>query len=113
MAQRILGRIKGAPQNIYQIRRVPKIGDMVMVHHDHKKRQLWGMVRIEDLIMGESEIVRGAKVKICRAGKDPSIIERPIEKLFPLEMGSMKGDDGQDPRPKRGAARVAEEKRVD
>ena len=68
----------------------PKVGDVVVIHHDDKKRTLWKLGRVIDLLRGKDGIVRGARVKTDSKYLG-GIIERPLQKLFPLEMG--RGDD--------------------
>ena len=41
----------------------PKINDVVVIHEDNKKRPLWKLGRVVDLIKGKDGVVRGAKVK--------------------------------------------------
>ena len=67
----------------------PKVGDVVVVHEDNKKRLLWRLGRVTELLKGRDSVIRGAKVKVAERGKRTTQIERPIQKLFPLEMGQM------------------------
>ena len=71
----------------------PKVGDVVVIHEDNKKRTLWKLGRVVDLLRGKDGVVRGAKVKTDSKYMG-GIIERPLQKLFPLEMG--RGDDKND-----------------
>ena len=59
-----------------------KIGDVVLIHDDNKKRNEWKIGRIERLILGNDEVIRGAV--LCTSGT--SRISRPIQKLYPLEI---------------------------
>ena len=90
----------------------PEIGDIVMVQNENKKRHLWLMGKIDKLIGREGEI-RGARVKVSKEGKKTGYIERPLEKLFPLEMGQPRDDDIEtvDRRERRKAAKIGEESR--
>jgi hypothetical protein len=64
----------------------PKPGDVVVIHEDNKKRALWKLGRVVDLIKGKDGVVRGARVK-TESTYSGGVIERPLQKLFPLEMG--------------------------
>ena len=64
----------------------PKVGDVVVIHEDSKKRVLWKLGRVVELLRGKDNVARGAKVK-TDSRYSGGIIERPLQKLFPLEMG--------------------------
>ena len=70
----------------------PKIGDVVVIHEDNKKRTLWKLGRVVDLIKGKDGVVRGAKIK-TDSTYSGGVIERPLQKLFPLEMGRGENDN--------------------
>ena len=73
----------------------PKINDVVVVHQENKRRHLWRLGRIMQLKRSTDGEVRGAMVRVAEKGKRPTIIERPLNKLFPLEMkdGGQVNDD--------------------
>lgn len=56
-------------------------GEVVIIKSEEKNRGQWKLGIIEELITGQDEVVRGAKL---RAGK--SILERPVKLLYPLEL---------------------------
>ena len=60
-------------------------GDIVLVYEDNQKRNVWKMAIVEELIKGKDGEVRGAKVRKAAKGK-PIILNRPLQKLFPLEI---------------------------
>eukprot|EP00794_Sanderia_malayensis_P012189 gene12189-biopygen9725 len=61
-------------------------GDVVLVHEEKVKRGMWKMAVVEKLIFGKDNQVRGATIKRVAKGKGkPEIIDRPIQRLFPLE----------------------------
>jgi len=70
-----------------------KVGDVVVVHEDNKKRHLWRLGRVTELLKGRDSVVRGARVKVAEKEKKPTSIERPLQKLFPLEMGQYQGGE--------------------
>ena len=57
------------------------VGDVVMVRSDEKNRAKWPLGIVEELISGRDDVVRAVKL---RAGK--SYLERPIQRLYPLEL---------------------------
>ena len=60
----------------------PSIGDIVHIHEDRQPRQKWLLRRITELIKGKDDNVRGAVVFLGRTKRN---IERPINKLYPIE----------------------------
>ena len=61
------------------------MGDVVIVHEDNVRRNFWRLGRVERLIMGSGGVVRGAAVKVGERNKPSTVIERPVQKLYPLE----------------------------
>lgn len=107
------------------------IGDLVLVHDEKRPRLIHRMGKVEDLIKGEDNIIRGAVVRVTSGGGTP-ILWQPVQKLYTLELNfntkttrneddevqhseSQVGDSGQPkkrPKPKRVAVQVPVE-RVD
>ena len=90
----------------------PKVGDVVLVKSDDKKRGKWPIGIVEELIVGKDKVVRGARL---RSGK--SYIERAIQHLYPLELSYVReprpDETGLNPearpfRPRRDAAVAAQ-----
>ena len=86
-------------------------GEVVIIKSEEKKRGQWKLDIIEELITGQDGVVRGAKL---RAGK--SILKRPVQLLYPLELSSerpprrpgVEFDPRAEPfRPRRSVAAVA------
>ena len=44
------------------------------------------MEKVEELVVGKDEVVRGAKLKVFSKGK-PVYLSRPIQRLYPVEVG--------------------------
>lgn len=63
------------------------IGDVVLVHEDNAKRSNWKMGKVVEKIIGKDGVVRGAKVRLMTKGK-PIIVNRAVQKLYPLEVSS-------------------------
>ena len=62
-----------------------KVGDIVLIHDDTPRMQ-WRLAVVEELIMGLDGFVRAAKIRTS-SGKT----NRPIAKLFPLEVNVSEG----------------------
>ena len=62
-----------------------KVGDVVLVFDENRKRGCWSVGRIEGLVLRKDNIARGAKVKVVSKGRT-SFINRPVQKLYPLEL---------------------------
>ncbi|XP_044174273.1 uncharacterized protein LOC122957892 [Acropora millepora] len=60
-----------------------KIGDVVNIHSEEKNRGKWPLGIVEQLYGGRDGVIRAVK---SRTGK--SILERPIQHLYPLELSS-------------------------
>ncbi|XP_065053577.1 uncharacterized protein LOC135682559 isoform X2 [Rhopilema esculentum] len=69
----------GAPNAI-------KIGEVVLVHEDGAKRLSWKKGIIEDLIVGKDGKVRGVSVRIVGREGKTQILNRPVQKVYPLEI---------------------------
>jgi len=63
--------------------RRPKVGDVVLVGSDDKRRLQWPLARIIELIPGRDGIVRTVRVKTHHG-----MLLRPIQRLYPLEVSS-------------------------
>ena len=60
--------------------------DVVILHDENLPRSRWRLGRVEKLIRGDQDIVRGAVVKVTGKKGNPSRLNRPVSKLFPLEV---------------------------
>ena len=58
------------------------IGDIVNIFDDKVPRHKWLLGRIYDIITGKDGAIRGAKYFV---GKTKKTVERPINKLYPVE----------------------------
>ena len=74
------------------------IGDIVMVFDKDHPRAFWKMGRIESLKSGDDGLVRGAWVCV-RSGNTSTILNRPIQHLFPLEVTGATDKDVLTPDP--------------
>ena len=100
----------------------PKVNDIVIIYEENIPRQLWKLGRVVEIYKSNDGRERRAKVKL---GKTNQLIDRPLNKLFPLERNddndindSNNVDDSNDndtnekvSQPKQAAAIVGEMKR--
>ena len=102
-----------------------KQGDVVTVHQDKVPRGFWRLGKFEHLIESKDGKVRGATLKVGSPGGKMSLINRPLSKLFPVEIvnreapdatdlpcKSGKNEEQQNRRPKRAAAPDADTLRL-
>jgi hypothetical protein len=93
-----------------------QIGDVVIVHTDNKKRVLWPLAKVIELYRSEDGLVRSARI-LTKTGTT----NRPITKLYPLEMANEEVRSREvdsristtppiEQRPKRDAAIAAQER---
>ena len=61
------------------------LGDVVLIKDDACKRNEWKKGKVEQLIFGNDGHVRGALLKVSHRG-NVSHIQRPIQKIIPLEV---------------------------
>ena len=64
-----------------------RVGDVVKVFDEGKKRAEWKTAVVTRLIKGKDGVVRGADVRATAKGK-PLQISRPVQKLVPLEIST-------------------------
>ena len=93
---------------------IPQVGEIVNIFEDKQPRQKWLLGRIIELVSSKDNLVRAAKIYI---GKTKRVIERPINKLYPVEYNDEfkrkeksddNDDDGDIKRPRREAAIIGE-----
>ena len=61
------------------------VGDIVIVEEGDMRRNQWGLGKKEGLIVGSGGVTREATVKVGERDKRSAIIQRPAQKLYPLE----------------------------
>ena len=61
------------------------MNDIAIIHNEKLSRQLWKLGQIVESYKSNDSKVRGAKIKV---GKTRSLIDRPLNKLYPLEVNS-------------------------
>ena len=61
------------------------IGDVVTVQDENFRNRIeWKFGQVADLIIGRDDVTLGARIQLANG----NFIERPIQKLFPLELSS-------------------------
>ena len=63
-----------------------KEGDIVTIHQDKMPRGFWRLGKVETIIQGEDKNVRGATVKVVSPNGKSIVINRPLSKLYPVEV---------------------------
>ena len=88
---------------------IPSIRDIVKICNDKVPRHKWLLGRIYDVITGKDGATRGAKLFV---GKTKKTVERPINKLYPVEylneFAIPVEDENMRQRPRREAAILAD-----
>ena len=72
------------------------VGDAVIIHEENLPRSRWKMGKVLSLIAGKDGFVRGAKLKVISNKGISNVIERPLQKLFPLEVSEPKDQPGNE-----------------
>ena len=63
-------------------------GDVVMMYENGVKRNRWPMGVIEKCITGKDGVVRGAVVRRIGEKGVVSVVNRPVQKLYPMEINA-------------------------
>ena len=63
-----------------------KEGDIVTIHQDKMPRGFWRLGKAETLIQSKDKNIRGATVKVVSPNGKLTIINRPLSKLYPVEV---------------------------
>ena len=63
-------------------------GDIVLVHQQDVPRGFWKLALVERLITGRDGLARGALVRLPPKSGHPTLLQRPIQLLYPLEISS-------------------------
>ena len=77
-----------------------------VTYHD-----LWRLERIERLLVGKDGHPRAAVVKIFGDGRQATFIQRPIQKLYPVELTEKQIPEDSCSRSRRRATEQADERR--
>ena len=83
-------------KNKCQLRTV-SVGYVVIVHEENVRRGLWKIWKVEEIIRGRDDVIRGGKVGVITKGK-PVLLNRPVQKLYPLKVRAGTLDLSLDPK---------------
>ena len=66
-----------------------KVGELVLISDENLQQHHWKVAVVEELISSKDGYVRGCKLRITtNKSKIPTYINRPVNKLCPLEITS-------------------------
>ncbi|GFS84368.1 DUF5641 domain-containing protein [Trichonephila clavipes] len=68
--------------------REPRIGEMVLIGNDNKKRLSWPIAKIIELIPG-----RDGEIRTVRLKTQHGTVIRPVQRIFPLEVQAIANGD--------------------
>ena len=83
-------------------------GDVVTVHEDGLPRGLWRLGKIESVIPGNDGEIRAAVVKVKSKKGRTTLLKRPVQKLFPLELFSERNRQNDEPDPENDDEQLPE-----
>lgn len=63
-----------------------KVGDVVVVHSEDKHRGFWKLGRIERVLSSQDGEIRGAVARVHQGGNRTTLLKRPIQRLYPIEV---------------------------
>ncbi len=63
------------------------VGEIVIVRDDHLPQGQWSLGRVQDVLKGGDGLTRAATVKIASVDQRHSVLRRPVQLLYPLEIG--------------------------
>lgn len=70
--------------------------DVVLIEEGKVPRNQWKMGIVTDLVRSKDGIVRGCKLRTLSKGKKPSVLYRPVSKLYPLEISKRESTESSD-----------------
>lgn len=73
------------------------VGDIVIIHNDAHPRGLWKLGKVESLITGADGHTRGATVRVLSSGQNTTVLKRPVQRLYPLEVQAETNEMASDP----------------
>ena len=63
-----------------------KEGDIVTIHQDKMPRGFWRLGKVQTIIQGKDKNIRGATIKLVSPNGKLTVINRPLSKLYPVEV---------------------------
>ena len=77
-------------QNARKLSRIPELNHIVIIKDDKLPRHQWLLGRIIELIKGKDNEIRAVKLLV---GKTRSVIDRPINLIYPIDYGIDSSDE--------------------
>ena len=62
------------------------VGDVVVIHSDDQPRGFWKLGRVEETVSGPDGEPRGAVLQVASKGRSATCLNRPVQRLYPLEV---------------------------
>ena len=78
-------------------RRVVCTGDVVVVQDENAERGFWKLGVVEELVSGKDDEIRGAVVRVYTGGRKCKRMHRPVQRLYPIEVGHNAPSDPSEP----------------
>ena len=75
------------------------VGDVVVIHNEDRKRGFWNLGRIKELISGSDGHNRAAVVMVSNGKGKTTLLKRPVQRLFPLEVRNVSSTEVANPEP--------------
>ena len=60
------------------------VGDVVALTDENAPRNTWKLARVVDVYPSQDGLVRSVKLRVASKDSDPTILDRPINKLVPI-----------------------------
>ena len=73
-------------KNVVGDGKVVAVGDIVVIYDQGLPRGFWKLGCVEELITGSDEQCRGAFVRVKSGRSSRSLLKRPVQHLYPLEV---------------------------
>ena len=73
------------------------VGDIVIVHSTDQPRGFWKLGRVKELLVGHDGEVQGAVLRVAGKGRQATVLRRPIQLLYPLEVTTPPSESEQTP----------------
>ena len=72
------------------------VGDIVIIHDD-LPRAMWKLGIVEELLVGADNERRAAILRVSSRGRTSTHLQRPVQKLYPIEMAVKTTEDQRNP----------------
>ncbi len=74
----------------------PAVGDVVLVEDEDKPQSLWKLARVSRLIVGRDGRPRGAVLHVPSCENNNNTLQRPLQRMYPVEVAELPGSSGED-----------------